>query len=36
MMSFLLNQPLRIGRGPDCDIVLDDPGVSRSHAELTL
>ncbi len=25
-----------LGRGTDCDIVLDDPGVSRHHAEITL
>lgn len=27
---------LRIGRGSDCDIRLDDPGVSRHHAEILL
>ncbi len=26
----------RIGRGPDADIRVDDPGVSRLHAELTV
>ncbi|MCY4087335.1 MAG: DUF3662 and FHA domain-containing protein [Actinomycetia bacterium] len=26
--------PVVIGRGRDCDIVLDDPGASRRHAEL--
>lgn len=26
----------RIGRGPDADIRVDDPGVSRLHAELTI
>jgi len=35
-MSSLLNQLTRIGRGPDCFIVLAGPGVSWRHAELTL
>lgn len=35
-MSSHLNQLPRIGRGPDCFIVLAAPGVSRHHAELTL
>lgn len=26
---------VRLGRLPDCDIVLQDPGISREHAELT-
>lgn len=26
---------LRIGRGPDCDLCLDHPSVSRAHAELS-
>ena len=26
----------RIGRGTDCDIVVDDPGMSRHHAEIVL
>lgn len=25
---------LRIGRSPDCDLVIDDPSISRVHAEL--
>ena len=25
---------LRLGRGPDCDLVIDHPSVSRAHAEL--
>lgn len=29
------NRELTLGRGPDCGIVLDDPGVSRAHARLT-
>ena len=27
-------EPLVIGRSRDCDLVLDDPNVSRRHAEL--
>lgn len=27
---------MRIGRGSDCDIRLDDPGVSRHHAEILM
>lgn len=30
------NRRTVLGRGTDCDIVLDDPGVSRHHAEVTL
>lgn len=26
----------RLGRGTDCDIVVDDPGMSRHHAEIVL
>lgn len=29
-----LPRKLRIGRSSDCDLQLDDPGVSRHHAEL--
>ncbi len=32
----LNNKRTVLGRGTDCDIVLDDPGVSRHHAEVTL
>ncbi len=28
--------PLSIGSSPECDVVLDDPGVSRRHAEISL
>lgn len=28
-------QPLRIGRGPDCEIVIDEASVSRAHCTLT-
>ena len=31
-----LEHPLRIGRDPSCDIVLDDPTVSRQHALVAL
>ncbi len=31
---FLINGATRVGRGPQCDIVLSDPSVSRSHALL--
>jgi pSer/pThr/pTyr-binding forkhead associated (FHA) protein len=27
-------QPIVIGRQPDCDIVFDDPNISRRHAEI--
>ena len=27
---------VRVGRGPDCDLVLPDPSVSRLHAEFIL
>ena len=30
------DKTLRLGRGPDCDIVLADASVSRRHAELTI
>ncbi|MFH1810492.1 MAG: sigma 54-interacting transcriptional regulator [Pseudomonadota bacterium] len=30
----LSSRPLKIGAGGDCDLVLDDPTVSRQHAEL--
>jgi|GEM_PF-3401438 len=36
MMSSPLNQPRRPGCGLDCGIVLADPDISRSHAELML
>jgi putative peptide zinc metalloprotease protein len=29
-----LDRPLAIGRAPACDLVLDDPSVSRAHAEI--
>jgi len=33
--SFVLTAPrYRLGRSPDCEIVLEDPSVSRHHAEL--
>lgn len=32
----LNNKRTVLGRGTNCDIVLDDPGVSRHHAEITL
>lgn len=32
----LNNRRTVLGRGTDCDIVLDDPGVSRHHSEITL
>jgi hypothetical protein len=32
---YFLTGPARIGRGSDCDIVLDDDGVSRHHAQIT-
>jgi Protein of unknown function (DUF3662)/FHA domain len=28
------DQPIVIGRQPDCDIVFDDPNISRRHAEI--
>ena len=28
------DQPIVIGRQPDCDIVFDDPNISRRHAEV--
>jgi pSer/pThr/pTyr-binding forkhead associated (FHA) protein len=28
------DEPLTIGRAPECDLVLDDQNVSRRHAEL--
>ncbi|HMP78159.1 MAG TPA: SpoIIE family protein phosphatase [Pirellulaceae bacterium] len=31
---YLDSQPLVIGRSPNCDIVIDDPSVSRRHAEV--
>lgn len=31
----LAHQPLRIGRGMDCEIVIDDAAVSRAHCTLT-
>jgi putative peptide zinc metalloprotease protein len=31
-----LDRPLAIGRAPACDLVLDDPSVSRAHAEIIL
>lgn len=35
--SYPLTQPtVRIGRGSDVDIRIDDPGVSRHHAEISL
>ena len=33
-MYCLANQTLRIGRDPTCQIILDDPHVSRFHAEI--
>jgi len=30
------DRPLMIGRDPDCDIVLDDPAISKKHAQLLL
>jgi pSer/pThr/pTyr-binding forkhead associated (FHA) protein len=33
---FPLATPCTIGRGRDCDIVLDDTSVSRLHAEIQL
>jgi pSer/pThr/pTyr-binding forkhead associated (FHA) protein len=33
---YLLQRTTRIGRAPENDIVLDDPLVSRRHAEITL
>lgn len=32
----LTGSPLTLGRGPDCDICLTDPSVSRRHAVLSL
>lgn len=32
----LNNRRTVLGRGTDCDIVLDDPGVSRHHVEVTI
>ena len=29
-------QPIIIGRQPDCDIVFDDPNISRRHAEVRI
>src|ERR1700693_3913311 len=31
---FLGDTPLRLGRDPDCDIVIQDPSVSRRHASV--
>ena len=33
-MSFDLQSEVTIGRSRDCDIVLDDVGISRHHAEI--
>ena len=33
---FELDKPALIGRTSDCDLVLDDPSVSRRHARITL
>lgn len=35
--SFQLSKPVtRIGRGADCDVRVEDPGVSRHHAEILI
>lgn len=33
-MVTLGDTAVRLGRSPECDIVLEDPGISREHAEL--
>ncbi|MEO9221347.1 MAG: FHA domain-containing protein [Mycobacteriaceae bacterium] len=36
-ISYPLNRPVsRIGRGTDCDLRIDDSGVSRHHVEVIL
>src|SRR5689334_3733739 len=33
--AFSDERPYIIGRQADCDVILDDPGISRQHASLT-
>lgn len=33
--SFSSRRPIRIGSGPDCNVVIDDPAVSNEHASIS-